>query len=115
MMTEIKDSNLSVVEGIPVEITQTVIITPAMMVKYLSDYCGSDGMELFINAMGRMHEKHTLTTCWAADGLTEAGREFIDDMHYFLHRHDSDANDLLESATGCSMEGLDKLSVRGES
>jgi hypothetical protein len=33
----------------------------------------------------------------------------------FMNIPKPDDHDLLESATGCSMEGLDKLTVRGES
>ena len=84
-MTTIKYSPEKAVEGLTVEITETVTLTPEMIYEYISNQCGSHEMALFVNAMGEMNQKWQSTTCYSAFELTKNGEQFIDDLHDFIH------------------------------
>jgi hypothetical protein len=89
MTAEIKPSNPRVVAGIPFEITQTVTITTDDIIQHLELASSSNDMSIFINAMGVMNQQYQSTTCVAADELTEEGKQFIDDLHFFMHSQDA--------------------------
>ena len=89
-MAMIKYSPKNTVEGIAVEITQTVVLTPEIIAEYMRNECGSHEMALFINSMGVMNQKWQSTTCYSTLELTKDGETFIDDLHYFIHDKSDD-------------------------
>jgi uncharacterized protein YaiI (UPF0178 family) len=66
-----------------VTIDHEVAFSPADVVKVL-EACASDNMAKVINQLGAIFNKDQFAECYAANDIDEQGREFIENMHYFL-------------------------------
>ena len=50
--------------------------------------CWSDDMAKVISKIGEIFNKDQMAECMGADDLNEHGKEFVENMYYFLHGED---------------------------
>lgn len=87
MSLTIKESNITCL-GIALKITEeprTIDLTAEALHEWISCEIASDNLALLINSIGKINKAWQSTSCLAADDLTEEGRQFIEDMHYFIN------------------------------
>ena len=93
-ITKIADTRIN--HGTRPEIIATVTIEheiafhPEDVLSVLEEMA-SDSMAKLINQIGATFNKDQFAECYAADDLSDDGKQFIDDMYYFIHRTEQTA------------------------